>query len=193
MTIFGTLYDTVLRWSRHRHATKYLATVSFTESFIFPIPVAIMLLPMCFAKPKDSWRLAIVTLIFSVLGGVVGYFIGLTAWDFIEPYTSHYSDKIAIAREWFNEYGIWVVLMAGFSPIPYKVFTITAGAMSMAFLPFIIASIIGRAGQFFLIAGLVYFLGAKMEHKIRQYIEWIGWTVAILITIVILWLTLGGS
>ncbi|MCK5727257.1 MAG: DedA family protein [Thiotrichaceae bacterium] len=190
MTLFGTLYDTVIRWSGHRHATKYLATVSFTESFIFPIPVAIMLLPMCFANPKNSWRLATLTLIFSVLGGIVGYFIGLGAWELIEPYTSHYADKIAIAQNWFGDYGVWVVLMAGFSPIPYKVFTITAGAMSMAFLPFVVGSIIGRAGQFFLIASLVYFLGEKMEHKVRQYIEWIGWTMAILIGGVLLWLTL---
>lgn len=189
MKIFGSLYETVLRWSRHRHATKYLATVSFTESFIFPIPVAIMLLPMCFANPKKSWRLATLTLVFSVLGGIVGYFIGLYAWELIEPYTSHYSDKIAIAQDWFKEYGVWVVLMAGFSPIPYKVFTITAGAAALAFLPFIIASIIGRAGQFFLIAGLVYFLGEKMEHKIHQYIEWIGWSVAILAGVVLVWLT----
>lgn len=190
MKIFHGIYEKVLQWSKHRHAEKYLAGVSFAEASFFPIPVAAMLLPMSFARPKEAWRLAGITLIFSVLGGVAGYLIGYLAFELIEPYLGHYATKIDQAKAWFGEYGIWIVLMAGFSPVPYKVFTITAGALSMAFLPFVIASIIGRASQFYLIAFLVSKFGPSMEPKVRQYIEWLGWGLVVVVVAAIGYLNL---
>jgi len=192
MNLFGGLYDRVMSWSRHPHAHRYLAGISFAESSFFPIPVAVMLLPMSLANPEKAWRLAGLTTLFSVLGGIVGYFIGLGLYELIEPWLGHYAHQIENARGWFSEYGVWVVLMAGFSPIPYKVFTITAGSLSMPFLPFVLASIIGRASQFFLIATLVNWLGPQMEPKIRQYIEWLGWGFVALIVALVLYLNLKG-
>ncbi len=190
MKVFGTLYNYVLDWSRHHHAPKYLAVVSFAESSFFPIPVAVMLLPMSLAQPERAWRLAGLTLIFSVLGGVVGYLLGWGAYEIIAPALQHYQAQLDTARDWFVEYGVWVVLMAGFSPVPYKVFTITAGALAMPFLPFVISSIIGRASQFYLIAFLVKKFGPTMEPKIRQYIEWLGWATVVIIVVLLIWLNL---
>lgn len=181
MKIFGGLYEMVMGWAGHQYAPRYLAGVSFIESIFFPIPTAIMLLPMCLAKPKSSFSLAAWTTLFSVLGGIVGYLLGYAVFEALTPYLGHYEDKLVVAKGWFDQYGVWIVLMAGFSPIPYKLFTLTAGSLAMAFIPFVIASILGRASQFFLIATLAYFLGPSMEPKIRQYVEWLGWLVVALI------------
>lgn len=188
MKLFGGLYDRVLMWSRHRHAPKYLAGVSFAEASFFPIPVAVMLLPMALANPSKAWRLAFLTTVFSVLGGVVGYVIGQTLYELVQPLLSGHVDQLEKAKDWFATYGVWVVLMAGFSPVPYKIFTITAGSLGMAFLPFIVASIIGRASQFYLIAALVSWFGPAMEPKIREYIEWLGWAVVVLIVLLLVYL-----
>lgn len=188
MKLFGTLYDKVLLWSKAKHATKYLAGMSFAEASFFPIPVAVMLLPMSFAQPQKAWRLAGITLFFSVLGGMAGYLLGWGAYELIIPLLKNHMEQINLARDWFAEYGVWIVLMAGFSPIPYKVFTITAGSLSMPFLPFVIASIIGRAGQFYLIAFLVHRFGPSMEPTIIKYIEWIGWGLVAIVTLLLLYL-----
>lgn len=188
--MFGKLYDRVMSWSRHPHAERYLAAVSFAESSFFPVPVAVMLLPMCLGNAPKVWRLALITTVASVLGGLLGYLIGHYAFELVEPMFASHAAQIARAREWFGEYGAWVVIMAGFSPIPYKIFTITAGALSMALLPFVLASIIGRASQFFLIAALVRWLGPAMEPKIKQYIEWLGWGLVVVIVAVLLYLNL---
>jgi len=192
MKLFGTLYEKVLSWSRHPQAPKYLAAVSFAEASFFPIPVAVMLLPMSFAQPSRAWNLAGLTLIFSVLGGVAGYGLGWGAYELIQPFLNHYADRLAQAREWFSDYGVWIVLMAGFSPVPYKIFTITAGVLAMPFLPFVIASIIGRASQFYLIALLVTRFGPAMEPKIRRYIEWLGWSLVIIVMSLIGWMNMKG-
>ena len=188
MKVFKSLYDKVLSWSQHRLAPRYLAAVSFAEASFFPVPVAVMLLPMCLVKPERAYKLAALTLVFSVLGGIAGYLLGLTAYEFIEPLVQSHEAQLDKAKIWFGDYGVWVVLMAGFSPIPYKVFTITAGLLSMPFVPFVIASIIGRASQFYLIAFLVHKFGSSMESKIRQYIEWLGWGVVGLSALLLLWM-----
>lgn len=190
MNLFGGLYDKVMGWSRHRHAPRYLAVVSFVESIFFPIPTAIMLLPMTLAQTSKAWKLAALATVFSVLGGIVGYWLGYAVYGTFEPMLSGHADKLQQAREWFGEYGVWIVLMAGFSPVPYKIFTLTAGSLAMAFIPFVIASIIGRASQFFLIAALAYFLGPTMEPKIRQYVEWLGWLVVALVVGLLIYLNM---
>ena len=191
MKLFGWLYDRVMRWARHPHAPWYLSAVSFSEAIFFPVPVALMLLPMSLSQPRRAWRLAFITLIFSVAGGVVGYVLGWQLYAWLQPWLSHYAEPIARAREWFGEYGVWVVLMAGFSPVPYKIFTITAGSLSMAFTPFLLASIVARGAQFYLVAALVVWLGPSMEPKIRQYVEWIGWGAVVVIVAVLVYLNVG--
>ncbi len=190
MKLFAGLYDRMMGWARHPHAPRYLAGVSFAEAVFFPVPVALMLLPMSLARPARAWRLAGITLVFSVAGGVVGYLLGMGLYDLIQPWLGHYAGQIARARQWFGEYGVWVVLMAGFSPVPYKIFTITAGSLSMAFLPFVLASIVARGAQFYLIAALVVWLGPAMEPRIRQYVEWLGWAVVVLVVGILAYLNL---
>ena len=132
MKIFGPLYDRVIQWSKHRHAERYLAALSFSESSFFPIPVDVMLAPMCLANLGKAWRFALIATVFSVIGGVAGYFIGYGAFESIRPWLeeSSYWSAYETSRDWFDQYGIWVIFVAGFSPIPYKVFTIAAGAAS---------------------------------------------------------------
>ncbi|AOE50223.1 YqaA family protein [Kangiella sediminilitoris] len=183
MNIFTKLYDACLRWARHRYAVYILGFISFIESIFFPIPTAAMLAPMALAKPHHALRLALIAMVTSVLGGVAGYLIGAFAFEsWVLPWIHElgYTETYLRALDWFAEYGVWVVLIAGFSPVPYKIFTLTAGALSMAFVPFFIASIIARSAQFFLISGLIKWGGEQMQHKLRQYVDWIGWGVLIL-------------
>ena len=194
MKLFGPLYERVLTWSRHPHAERYLGALSFAESSFFPIPVDVMLAPMCLADRPKAWRYALVATILSVLGGVAGYAIGLGAFELIEPWLkdSHYWDAYETSRRWFDDYGIWVIFVAGFSPIPYKVFTIAAGVAALSLPGFFVASLIGRGARFFLVAGLVVLGGDKLESSLRKYVEWIGWAVALAVAAAIGWLMVRG-
>jgi membrane protein YqaA with SNARE-associated domain len=126
-----------------------------------------------------------------VLGGIAGYFLGVWAIDWLLPHIADwgYTDKFEQVKDLFSRWGIWAVLAAGFSPIPYKLFTITAGLLSMAFLPFVIASAVGRGLRFFLVAGLVAKIGSRMEPLIIKYIEWLGWLVVFILAIIIFYYT----
>lgn len=168
-----------MQWAEHRHAPRYLMGLSFAESSFFPIPPDVMLAPMALAQPQRAWHFAMLTSLASVVGGVAGYFIGAFAFEFIEPvlHSAGYWDSYLQAREWFVEWGFWMIFLAGFSPIPYKIFTITAGVIGMAFLPFLLASLVGRSARFFLVAGLMLWGGEKMEKTLRQYIDQLGWIV----------------
>jgi len=191
MKIFSHLYEMVLRWARHPCATWYLAALSFAESSFFPIPPDVMLAPMSLAQPQRAWRYAALTTITSVLGGIFGYLIGMFAFELVEPWLHQfgYWDSYQTAVKWFGEWGFWVVILAGFSPIPYKVFTIAAGTVGMLFLPFILASIIGRGGRFFLVAGLIRWGGERMDRLLRSYINHLGWLFVILAVVIYLFVT----
>ena len=183
MKLFGACYDLALRWARHRHATKYLAGLSFAESVFFPIPPDVMLAPMSLSQPERAWRFALITTFASVLGGIAGYWLGYFAFDvWLSPLIEQwgYTHKIDKAMQWFTDYGVWVVFLAGFSPIPYKIFTVSAGFLQMAFFPFLLASAVGRGARFFLVAGLMRWGGEKMENTLRKYVEILGWAVVIL-------------
>lgn len=177
MALFTTLYDGVLRWSAHRRAPWVLGVLSFAESSFFPIPPDVMLAPMSVARPKRAMALATLTTLASVLGGILGYFIGVYGLAAIEPLIidAGYWPAYRLAQAWFVQWGFWVVLVAGFSPIPYKVFTIAAGAMAVAWLPFVLGSLIGRGARFYLVAGLLAWGGPRVEPWLRRYMERIGW------------------
>lgn len=179
MRLFGGLYTRVMRWSRHPHAARYLAGLSFAESSFFPIPPDVMLAPMSLARPERAWHYAALTTLASVLGGILGYAIGVFAFELVEPLLREagYWDKYLHARDWFAEWGFWTVFIAGFSPIPYKVFTIAAGSLSMALLPFVVASAVGRGARFFLVAGLLAWGGPRLEAALHRYVEALGWLV----------------
>lgn len=192
MTLFKDLYDRVIQWSKHPKANYFLGGLSFAESSFFPIPPDTMLIPMSLAKPGQWVYLALLTTVTSVLGGIAGYLLGAYAFDWLLPIINDwgYQARFDTAKGWMEEYGIWIIFAAGFSPVPYKLFTVSAGALSMAFLPFVLASIVGRGARFFLVAGLVAKAGPKMEPVIIKYIEWLGWAVVILLLAVIGYMTL---
>jgi len=187
MKVFSSLYELAMRWARHRHAPWYLGGMSFAESSFFPIPPDVMLAPMCLAQPRRALFFATLTTLTSVVGGVLGFLIGMFAFELIEPalLESSYYEKYLLAREWFDEWGFVAIFIAGFSPIPYKVFTITAGVIGMAFLPFVFASFIGRGARFYLVASLMAWGGKPMEEKLRQWVDWLGWLTVLLVVIIV--------
>ncbi len=186
MRIFSAIYDRVMRWSVHRHAPWYLAGLSFTESSFFPIPPDCMLAPMVLARPERAWRLAALTTVASVLGGLLGYLIGHFAFGLAEPWIQRlgYAEAYQQVHAWFTEWGFWAIFVAAFTPVPYKMFTIAAGVITMPWLPFVIASLIGRGARFFLVAGLMRWGGTRMEEMLRRYVDRIGWLVALAVLIV---------
>lgn len=185
MKLFAPLYERAMRWARHRHAPWYLGGMSFAESSFFPIPPDVMLAPMSLAQPDQAWRFAGITTVASVLGGLLGYAIGALAFASLEPWlqASRYWDAYQTALAWFGEWGVLAVFIAGFSPIPYKVFTIAAGVLSMALLPFTLASLVGRGSRFFLVAGLMRWGGARMEAELHKHIDRIGWATVALVAV----------
>ncbi|MEQ1601979.1 MAG: DedA family protein [Methylophilaceae bacterium] len=188
MKIFSPLYKKAMTWSRHPKAPWILGIMSFAESSFFPIPPDVMLAPMSLANPSKAWKFALLTTLTSVIGGLFGYLIGTFAFDLIEPTlkTSSYWPHYQTAVSWFDKWGFWAIFVAGFSPIPYKVFTIAAGTVSMALLPFTLASLIGRGGRFFLVAGLMAWGGQRMELTLQKYIDRIGWASVALVILGIL-------
>jgi len=195
--IFQKLYDRVIDWSAHRRAPSILCGLSFAESSFFPIPPDVMLAPMCLARPGRAWWFATLCTLSSVAGGMLGYLIGRLAFHWIEPWlmASSQADVFLSAVESFERYGAVYILLAGFTPIPYKVFTIGAGVVGMPVLPFIGGSLAGRGGRFFLVAGLIRLMGDRAAERLRRWVDLIGWIVLALAVIVFaLWyLTKGAS
>ncbi|MEM6514277.1 MAG: YqaA family protein [Pseudomonadota bacterium] len=192
MKLFRPLYERVLGWSRHPHASRYLAGLSFAESSFFPIPPDVMLAPMCFANRRHAWRFALITTVFSVLGGIAGYCIGYLTFEAIEPWLreSDYWGAYQTSRQWFDTYGVWAVFIAGFSPVPYKIFTIAAGVVVLNPVGFVLASIVGRGARFFLVAGFIVLGGAKLEAQVTKYVEGLGWLAVALVAALVAYLML---
>jgi len=189
MRLFASVYDRAMSWSRHRYAVRWLVVVSFTESAFFIVPPDVMLAPMSLAYPRRAWYYATLTTVASVGGGLLGYWIGGVAFRLVEPvlHQMGYWDSYLEARLWFEQWGGWAVLLAGFSPIPYKVFTIAAGVVAMPLVPFTLASVVGRGTRFFLVAALMRSGGVRMEPLLRKYIDIIGWIV-VAVAVVVYWL-----
>ena len=165
------LYDRVLALAAHRRAPAWLAGVSFAESSVFPIPPDAMLVPMCLARPDRAWRYAAICTIASVLGGVLGYAIGFWLFDALAmPVLRSYGYADALARfeAWYAQWGVWVILIKGLTPIPYKIVTIASGAAKFDFLLFLAASIVTRGARFFLLAALLRRFGPPIRDFIEQ-------------------------
>ncbi len=177
--MFAGMLSRVLHWSRHRNAHVYLGAVSFAESSFFPIPPDLLLAPMVLARPERAWRLAAWTTLWSVVGGVAAFMVASYAIDTVTNGLRDvgYWDSYLRTRVWFEQWGFLAVLVAGFSPIPYKVFAFAAGGMSMFLPAFIAASIAGRGGRFFLVAGLIARGGPRMERALKSYVNRLGWLV----------------
>ncbi|MBK1733958.1 hypothetical protein CKO15_01405 [Halorhodospira abdelmalekii] len=193
MKLFGPLYRWTIRWAAHPRAPWVLGGVSVAESSFFPIPPDVLLAPMSLAKPRRALHFALITTLGSVAGGLIGYALGYFALSLVEPwiaaagYTGHYQTAVT----WFQTWGFWIVLVAGFSPIPYKVFTIAAGATGVGLILFIIASLIGRGARFFMVALLVGWGGAQLEPWLLRHVERIGWLSVVALLLAMLWLQYG--
>ena len=181
--LWQRLYDRVLAWSAHQRAPAILSVLSFAESSFFPVPPDVMLAPMCLARPKKGWFFASICTVSSVFGGMLGYLIGRWAFSSIEPWLldSAYSAVFERAVNAFQTWGVVYILLAGFTPIPYKIFTISAGVVGMPFVPFLLGSAVGRGGRFFLVAAIIRLFGERASDRLRNWVDLAGWTVLVLV------------
>ena len=164
------IYDWMMEKARSERAPHALFWVSFIESSFFPIPPDVMLIPMVIANRLKAWWYATVATVGSVIGGVFGYLIGYFLFEQIgQPILEFYgkAESFGEFTSWFNEWGVWILIIKGMTPFPYKVLTITAGVTHMPLIEFMLASVIARAMRFYLVAGLLYFFG----EPIREFIE----------------------
>lgn len=182
---FFRLYQWMLRVSRLPGARLWLGVVSFSEAVFFPIPPDVMLAPMTLARPHDWWRLAALTTLCSVAGGLVGYLLGVWLIDLVLPWieAAGQAETYAAAVGWFERYGFWAIVLAGgITPIPFKVFTIAAGGVGMPLLPFVAGALLGRSTRFYFVAGFVRLVGPTAEARLLRHVDRIGWaTVGLLV------------
>ena len=190
--MFRRLYDWTLIKAGHRHARGWLMGFAIAESVFFPIPVDVLLAPMVMAARNRWIQLAALTTLGSVIGACIGYPLGYFLIDVLTPILQDvgYWDAYLHAQDWFAQYGFWAMVVAGFTPIPFKVFTVAGGAAAMPLLPFILACAVGRAGRFGLVAGLVALAGPTFEQNLLRYIDGIGWACLALIGIGLLYVRL---
>jgi len=166
------LYDWVLHWAATPYGTWALFLLALSESSFFPLPPDVLLIALAVAIPEKSFKYALICSVGSVLGGCLGYLIG---WQFMtsigERIISFYglNQKVAYIAELYSTYDAWAIGIAGFTPIPYKVFTISAGAFKINLWVFLLASIVSRAARFFLVGGLIYIFGSQIKSFIDRY------------------------
>ncbi len=178
------LYDWVLHLAEHKYAPSALFGVSFAESSFFPLPPDLMLIPMVLAERLKAWRFALITTLGSVLGGVLGYYIGAALFETVgQPIVNFYglSHKMDVFFENYKTYGALIVFVAGFTPIPYKVFTIASGVAGMSLPIFIGASLVSRGARFFIVAGLLYFFGETIRAFIEKYLGILTFVFAVIL------------
>ena len=170
--ILRRLYDRCMVWISGRHGEWVLFLIAFVESSFFPIPPDVFLIAMCVAVPARSFRYAAICSIGSVLGGAFGYGLGYWFMDGIGMSIIDWyglSHRYGQVQEYFRQYDVWIVGTAGFTPIPYKLFTITAGFVQSNFLSFMLVSLLARSARFFLVAGLIFKFGPQIKNFINRY------------------------
>lgn len=168
------IYDWTLSLAKKKTSSAWLAVLSFAEASFFPIPPDVLLIPLCLGALRKAVYFATICSFASVLGGLAGYAIGHFAWDGLQEYFYQYvpgftKEKFSRIAEWYEEWGWPLVFLAGFSPIPYKIFTIASGVLGMALLPFTLASAVSRSGRFFLVALLISKFGEPMKELIDKH------------------------
>lgn len=190
MKLFSGLLSATMRWAESPHAHYYLGGVSSSEAAFFPIPPDVLLIPMVLARPDEAWRLAWLTTWTAVLGALLGYAIGYYGIELLLPYIQAwgYGDAYVQAKTFVAEYGVWALLVGSFSPIPFKVFTITAGATDMSLLPFVMVAFIGRAKRFYVVAAVMKYGGVRALPIMQKYSDAMGWTfVAMVVVGLVIW------
>ena len=170
------LYDWVVHFSETPHGERALFVLSFAESSFFPVPPDVLLAPLTLGSPRKWFRFALSCSIASVLGGMLGYCIGMFFWTAIGPWAYAHLGPIGLNeanfakfQNWYDRYDFWIVFTCGFTPLPYKVRTISAGVVKISFPGFLIASTISRSARFFMVAGLMGWKGEKIRPVIEKY------------------------
>jgi membrane protein YqaA with SNARE-associated domain len=173
------LYDWTLAWAYRPSAAVALFCLSFAESSFFPVPPDVLLMPLVLGNRRRWFRYALLCSIASVVGGAVGYAIGWGAWKAVDwiffDYVPGFTPEVfARVQQQYEQYNFWVVFTAGFTPIPFKVITITAGVFKINFAVFLIAGIVSRSARFFLVAGLMRLFGPRITPFIERYFNWLA-------------------
>lgn len=175
------LYNWVIHFADTRHGPAALFGLSFAESSFFPVPPDVLLAPLTLGAPKKWFRFALACSIASVLGGAFGYGIGTFLWDQIQTWVFTHMGSMGFTPEnfetfqrYYDKYDFWIVFTCGFTPLPYKVCTISAGVAAINFPGFLIASAISRSARFFLVAGLFGWKGERMRPVIEKYFNWLS-------------------
>ena len=184
MRMFATLYQRALGWSRHPHAERYLAGLSLVEAFAFPVAPELMLAPMCLAQPRRGLRYASISLVFSLIGSLIGYALGHYAFDALQPLLLRLGWMAPIERlvgelrvdvaqhPWT---AFWLLVLAGFTPLPLKLFTWASGIVGVPLLAFFASMAVGRGKRVYLLAALLRWLGPRAERFLARWVEWLGW------------------
>lgn len=166
------LYDWVLSLAHHKHSTLALFLLSFAESSVFPIAPDVLQIALTFERRDRAWFYAAVSSVASVLGGILGYAIGMGIWELASGFFFKYvfsQTTFEHVKALYQTWDFWAVFVAAFTPIPYKVFTVAAGVFQISFPMFVLASIIGRSSRFFLVATLLWFFGPRIKEFIEKY------------------------
>jgi membrane protein YqaA with SNARE-associated domain len=192
------LYDWVIHFAETRHGATALFVLSFAESSFFPVPPDVLLAPLALGAPRRWLRFALACSLASVLGGMLGYAIGAFLWSAIGPWAYAHLGPIGLTAEnfdkfqaWYDRFDFWIVFTCGFTPLPYKVCTISAGVARISFPGFLVASTVSRSARFFLIAGLMGWKGEQIKPVIDKYFNWFSLAFVILLVggfLVIKWL-----
>ncbi len=170
------LYDWVLGWAQTPHGALALFLLAFAESSFFPVPPDVLLIALVLGALSRWWRFAAICTLGSVIGGLAGYGIGWGLMDAVGVRIIRFyqaENHFERVKELYLRYDYWIVFIAAFTPIPYKVFTITSGAMHMNLLGFSLVSLVGRGARFFVVSGLLYFFGPTMKRFIDRYFDWL--------------------
>jgi membrane protein YqaA with SNARE-associated domain len=166
------IYDFCMEWISGPYGVWALFLIAFAESSFFPIPPDVFLIAMCISVPRNCWRYALVCSIGSVLGGALGYGLGYWFMDGVGMAIIDWyglAERYGVVQQYFKQYDVWIVGTAGFTPIPYKLFTITAGFAHSNFLSFLLVSFAARSARFFLVAGLLWKFGPQIKYFIDRY------------------------
>lgn len=179
------LYDWCIAAAEKPYASWLMGAVSFVESSFFPVPPDVMLIPMSLARPDRAWRYAILCTWTSVAGGVLGYAIGSVLYDSVGQWVISlygYGDKVEAFRHAYNQYGAWIILLKGLTPIPYKIVTITSGFAGYNIFLFILLSIVARGMRFFALAFLLNRYGERARHILEERLGlWVALGTAVLV------------
>ena len=182
------LYDWVIHFADTPHGERALFLLSFAESSFFPVPPDVLLAPLTLGAPKKWFRFALSCSIASVLGGILGYLIGMFLWQQIGPWVFAHMGGLGFTpanfdsfQQGYQQYDFWIVFTCGFTPLPYKVCTITAGVAKISFLGFIIASVVSRSARFFIVAGLFGWKGEAIRPFIEKYFNWLSLAFVLLL------------